>query len=50
MNLPGREGEAPAEPHARVQGVLKVTAQLELHRFAFPTAQISQLDLLAGRG
>ena len=31
MNLRSREGEAPAEPHAREQGSLKVTAQPELH-------------------
>ena len=29
-NLPDREGEAPAEPHAREQGCLKVAAQPEL--------------------
>ena len=30
VNLSGREGEAPAEPHARMQGVLNVAAQPEL--------------------
>ena len=30
INLSGREGEAPAEPHAREQGSLKVAAQPEL--------------------
>jgi hypothetical protein len=30
VKLSGREGEAPAEPHARMQGVLKVMAQPEL--------------------
>ncbi len=30
VNPTGREGEAPAEPHAREQGFLKVAAQPEL--------------------
>lgn len=31
VNLSAREGDAPAEPHARMQGVLKAEAQPELH-------------------
>ena len=45
VNLPGREGEAPAEPHAREQGFLKVAAQQELrppNRTNFPLGPAGQ--------
>ena len=44
VNLSGREGEAPAEPHAQMQGVLKVAAQpnnkLHSERLPFHRAKL----------
>jgi hypothetical protein len=45
VSLPGREGEAPAEPHTREQGFLKVAAQPELrppNRTDFPDGPSGQ--------